>query len=124
MFELEVGMSSHSGIRASNSGSSEFAKKIVLKDAASYGPRKAKITSILDVEDVWEIVNGAEAEPAELPEVDDGADDEVAENNNAAVVVRQAEIKALKKREKKAASLITQTVDDTIVMSLECSISA
>ena len=43
VFELEVGMSSHSGIRARSSSSSEFAKKIVLKDAASYGPWKAKI---------------------------------------------------------------------------------
>ena len=112
-------MSSHSGIRASNSGSSEFAKKIVLKDAASYGPWKAKITSILDAEDVWEIVNGEEVEPAELLEVDDGADGEAVENNNADVVVRQAEIKAFRKRAKKAASLITQTVDDSIVTSLD-----
>ena len=94
-------MSYHSGFRASSSGSSEFAKKIVLKDASSYGPWKAKITSILDAEDVWEIVNGAEVEPTELPEVDDGADDEVVENNNAAVVVRQAEIKAFSKNERR-----------------------
>ena len=94
-------MSSHSCFRASSSGSSEFAKKIVLKDAASYGPWKAKITSILDAEDVWEIVNGAEAEPAELPEVDDGADDEAVENNNAAVVVKRAEIKAFRNERRK-----------------------
>ena len=68
-------MSSHIGIRANSSSSSKFAKKIVLKDAASYGPWKAKITSILDAEDVWEIVNGTEPEPAELPKVADEADD-------------------------------------------------
>ena len=112
-------MSSHSGIRASNSGSSEFARKIVLKDAASYGPWKAKITSILDAEDVWEIVNGSEVEPDELPEVADEADDAAVDDNNAAVVIRQAEIKAFRKRAKKAASLITQTVDDSLVMSLD-----
>ena len=99
--------------RASNSGSSEFARKIVLKDAASYGPWKAKITSILDAEDVWEIVNGSEVEPDELPEVADEVDDAAVDDNNAAVVIRQAEIKAFKKRAKKVASLITQTVDDS-----------
>ena len=35
------------------------------------------------------------------------------------MVVRQAEITAFRKRTKKAASLITQTVDDSIVMSLD-----
>ena len=112
-------MSSHSGIRASSSSSSEFARKTVLKDVASYGPWKAKITSILDAEDVWEIVNGSEVEPDELPEVADEADDAAVDDNNAAVVIRQAEIKAFRKRAKKAASLITQTVDDGLVMSLD-----
>ena len=35
------------------------------------------------------------------------------------MVVRQAEIKAFRKRAKKAASLITQIVHDSIVMSLD-----
>ena len=97
-------MSSHSGIRANSSSSSEFARKTVLKDAASYGPWKAKITSILDAEDVWEIVNGSEVEPDELPEVADEADDAVVDDNNAAVVIREAEIKAFRKRAKKASN--------------------
>ena len=46
-------MSLTSGIRA---GSSEYAKRILLKDKASYYPWKAKITSILDTEDCYDIV--------------------------------------------------------------------
>ena len=51
-------MASISGIRASGSGTSEYMKKIVLKDAASYGPWRTKLTSILDAEDCMEIVTG------------------------------------------------------------------
>ena len=40
-------MAHHSGIRATGSGPGDFIQKIVLKDAASYGPWKAKITSIV-----------------------------------------------------------------------------
>ena len=49
-----------SGIRASGSGSGEYTKKILLKDTATYGPWRAKLTSILDAEDCWDIVNGSE----------------------------------------------------------------
>ena len=38
---------STSGIRASGGGSGEYVKRTVLKDAAGYGPWKAKLTSIL-----------------------------------------------------------------------------
>ena len=41
------------------------------------------------------------------------------DNSNATVVVRQAEIKAFRKRAKKTASFITQTVVDSVVMSLD-----
>ena len=58
-----------SGIRASGSGSSEYVKKIVLKDASSYGPWRTKLTAILDAEDCLEIVNGKEMEPPEIAEV-------------------------------------------------------
>ena len=44
-----------SGIRASGSGS-EYTKKIVLKDSATYGPWRTKLTAILDAEDSLEIV--------------------------------------------------------------------
>ena len=89
-------MASHSGIGASGSGSSEYLKKIVLKDIASCGSWKAKITSILDDEEVWEIVNGIEVEPDELSEVEDEADDVANDVNNAAVEKRQVEIKAFR----------------------------
>ena len=107
-----------SGIRASGSGIREFAKKIALKDAASYGPWKEKLTSILDAEDCWEIVNGTELEPDEIDTVEDDSDDDPADNKSE-VVAREIEIKDWRKRSKKVASLITQTVDDTIVMSLD-----
>ena len=51
-------MASTSGITAFASGFGEYIKKIVLKDSASYGPWKAKLTSILDADDCWVIVNG------------------------------------------------------------------
>ena len=116
---VDVNMMSSSGIRATGSGSGDYVKKIILKDAATYGPWKAKISSILDAEDVWEIVNGTETEPDELPEVAHEADDAAIHINDEAVEKRQVEIKAFRKRAKKAASLITQTVDDSIVMSLD-----
>ena len=105
-----------SGIRAHGSGPSEYIKKIVLKDATSYGPWRTKLTAILDAEDCLEIVNGTELEPPEIAEVQD---DESVPTNVAEIEKRHAEIKEWRKRSKKAASLITQTVDDSIVMSLD-----
>ena len=113
---VDVNMAFTSGIRASGSGSSEYVKKIVLKDASSYGPWRTKLTAILDAEDCLEIVNGTEMEPTEIAEVLDAANDPV---NTAEVEKRHLEIKEWRKRSKKAASLITQTVDDSIVMSLD-----
>ena len=109
-------MASTCGIRASGSGSGEYAKKILLKDVASYGPWKAKLTSILDAEDCWDIVNGTEFEPVRLATVNDV---DGVQENKPQVDARLAEIKDFRKRSKKAASLITQTIDDTIVMSLD-----
>ena len=83
-------MMSSSGIRASGSGSSEFVKKIVLKDKESYAPWRTKITAILDAEDCLEIVNGTEIEPHEIAEVQD-ADNAPA--NSAEVEKRHVEIK-------------------------------
>ena len=116
MSRVDVSMMSSSGIRASGSGSSEYVKKIVLKDKASYGPWRTKITAILDAEDCLEIVNGTEIEPPEIAEAQD-ADNAPA--NSAEVEKRHVEIKDWRKRSKKAASLLTQTVDDSIVMSLD-----
>ena len=59
-------MASTSGIRSSGFGSSEYMKRIVLKDAASYGPWRTKLTAILDAEDCLEIVSGTEPEAAEI----------------------------------------------------------
>ena len=49
----------------------------------------------------------------------ENSNDEVVDNNRAEVLVRETEIKEWKKRSKKAASLITQTLDDSIVMSMD-----
>ena len=88
-------MASTSGIRASGSGTSEFIKKIILKDAASFGPWRTKLTAILDAEDCMEIVDGTELEPAEIAEVLN-ADNTSA--NDAEVDKRQTEIKDWRKR--------------------------
>lgn len=108
---------STSGIRASSSGSGEFMRRLVLKDAAGYGPWKVKLTSILDAEDCWDIVRGDETEPREVPAIIDAGNIEPA--NQRAIDKRELEIKDFKKRSKRAASLITQTLDDSLVMSLE-----
>lgn len=63
-----------------------------------------------------DIVNGMELEPNEIGIV---VDLEYAPKNKSDVVVRQVEIKDWRKGSKKAASFITQTIDDVIVMSLD-----
>ena len=98
------------------SGSSEYTKKIVLKDSVTYGPWRTKLSAILDAEDSLEIVNGTELEPVEIAEV---LNPDNTSANSIEVDKRHAEIKDWRKRSKKAASLITQTLDDSIVMSLD-----
>ena len=100
----DVNMTSTSGIRASGSGSSEYVKRIVLKDKTSYDLWRTKITAILDAEDSLEIVNGTEIEPREIAEVQD---DQNVSTNIAEVEKIHVEIKDWRKRSKKAASLIT-----------------
>ena len=87
-----------SGIRASGSGSSEYTKKIVLKDSITYGPWRTKLTAILDAKDSLEIVNGTELEPVEIAEV---LNPNGVAANTVAVDKRQAEIKDWRKRSKK-----------------------
>ena len=82
----------------------------MLKDSITYGPWRTKLTAILDAKDSLEIVNGTELEPVEIAEVLN-ADNTSA--NSAKVEKRHAEIKDWRKRSKKAASLITQTVRTT-----------
>ena len=69
------------------------------------------MTSILDAEDCWDIVNGDEGEPAL---VEPRTVHRVVVNQEA-VTESKSQLKYFQKRRKKAASLITQTVDDSIV---------
>ena len=50
--------------------------------------------------------------------MEDDSDEELP-NNRSEVVAREIEIEVWKKRLKKVASLITQTIDDSIVMSMD-----
>ena len=92
--------------------------KIILKDREGYGPWKTKVTALLDAEGCWEIVNGTETEPGQVAPIV-AADDALALVNQVAVDSRRGEIKEFCRRFKKAASLITQRVDESIVMSLD-----
>ena len=89
-------------------------KEIILKDVAAYGSWKAKLTSILGAENCLDIVYGTE--PDRVAHVND--DDNI-QDNKAEVDARLAETKDFKKQLKKAASFITQSIDDSIVMSLD-----
>ena len=54
----------------------------------------------------------------EIATAEDDSDEDLSDNRSE-VVAREIEIKDWKKRSKKAASLIAQTIDDSIVMSLD-----
>ena len=101
------------GIRAGGSG--DNVKRIVLKDKASYGPWKAKITSVLDAEECWDIVCRLEVAPVIVAP---RTVDRVVVNREE-VAESRAALKDFNTRSKKAASLITQTIDDSLVMSLD-----
>ena len=88
----------------------------MLKDVASYGPWRAKLTSILVAEDCWEIVSGTEIKPFRIAVMNDANN---APLDQPAIDARQAKIKDFRKCSKKADSLITHTLDDSIVMSLD-----
>lgn len=105
------------GIRASGSGSvAEQLRRISLTDEISFGPWKSKLTSVMVSEDCMGIVNGTELEPVEIAEVING--DRIV-MNDAAVERRHNEVKSWRKRYNKASSLITQSLDNSIVMSLD-----
>ena len=92
-----------SGIRA---GSNERLKRFSLKDKNSYGPWR--ITSALDAEDCLDIVLRNEVEPdCVASERIDGVLVNLEE-----VVQYRADLKDFEKRSKKAAAIITQTIDD------------
>ena len=119
-------MASHSGIRARDSDQGEYSRKPILKGADGYGAWRVKMETILDADDCWEIVQGTEVEPVDLAptaaEVEE--DGEVVENPQPTaaeallIAARRKEIKDYKRRYKKAASLITQSIDDSIVQTL------
>ena len=109
-----MNMLTSSGIRASGSGDI-YTKRIVLKDPESYGPWKTKITSILDAEDCWSIVDRSKVSPTVVGAVP-AANGTV--TNQAQANESRASLKDYNKGMRKATSMITQTVDDSIVMSL------
>ena len=59
-------MASHSGIRARDSDQGEYSRKPILKNAEGYGAWSAKMETILDADDCWEIVQGTNVELADL----------------------------------------------------------
>ena len=77
--------------------------------------------TILDADDCWDVVMGTKLEPNELAVVVDegqeGAPKAVADVAKEAI--RTLEIKDWKRRFKKAASVITQSVDDGLVHILK-----
>ena len=107
-------MASNTGIRVSITDRGDYARKPVLKDAAVYVAWATNLETILDGEDCWDIVVGTEQEPNELGWVFDPSEEEQA----PAEAARAPEIKDWKKRFKRAASLITLSVDDSLVRIL------
>ena len=85
-------------------------KNIISKDREGYGPWKTKVTALLDSEECWEIVNGIESEPGEVAPIA-AADNALTLVNEVAVDSRRGEIKEFRRRFKKAAFLITETLD-------------
>ena len=112
-------MTSTSGIRATGSDRGDYPRRALLKNAAGYVAWSTKMEQTLDAEDCWDIVTGTEVEPDEIGWVVDPGEEEQAPGVQiAAEAARALEIKDWKKRFKKAASLITQGVDDSLVRVL------
>ena len=112
-------MASTSDIRASSSNRADYSRKPILKNAAGYVAWATKMELILDGEDCWDIVAGTELESGELEWVVDPGEEEQAPGVQAAAEAAHAlDIKDWKKRYKKAAQLITTSVDDSLVRIL------
>ena len=112
-------MATTSGIRAISSDRGDNPKRTLLKNAAGYVSWATKMELTLDNEDRWDIVAGTELEPDELGWVVDPREEEQAPGVQAAAeATRALEIKDWRRRFKKAASLITQAVDDSLVRIL------
>lgn len=87
---------------------------------AMYGPWRAKITSILDAEDLWELVCGEERElGADLAPDRDDLDDGYFPRDVSHASALEDDVKAWKKRSKRAAQLISLALDDSIVMTMD-----
>ena len=109
-------MSTSSGIRARDSDLSDSKKGPVLKYAAVYVSWATKMEAILDGEDCWDILKGTESELGEIGWViDPGEEAQAPGVQIAAEAARAQEIKDWKRRFKQAASLITQSLDDSLV---------
>ena len=115
-------MASTSGIRATGSDH-EYSRKPLLKNAAGYGAWSTKMSTILEGEECWELVQGIELEPRSLGVQvvgdGDGVDDPADQVDIARRTERVAEIKDWKRRFTKAASQISQAIDDTMVHMLD-----
>ena len=81
------------------------------------------MSTILEGEECWELVQGIELEPRSLGVQvvgdGDGVDDPADQADIALRTERAAEIKDWKRRFRKAASMITQSVDDSMVQMLD-----
>ena len=115
-------MASNSGIRATGSDQ-EYSTKPILKNVAGYGAWKTKMAAILQGEQCWRLVQGIELEPQSpgVQVVGDG-DAVIDLSDQTDIALRKerlVEIKDWQKRYDKAASSITQAVDDSLVQMLD-----
>ena len=115
-------MASTSGIRA-NGSYQEYSRKPLLKNAVGYGAWRTKMSTILEGEECWDLVQGIELEPKGLrvQVVEDGdvVEDLADQEDIALQTERLAEVKDWKRRYGKAASLITKSIDDSVVQMLD-----
>ena len=115
-------MATTSGIRATGSDQ-EHSRKPLLNNAAGYGAWKTKMSTALEGEECWDLVQGIELEPISLRvrvvEDGDGVEDPADRIDIARRTERLAEIKDWKRRYTKAAAMITSSVDDYMVQMLD-----
>ena len=90
-------------------------KRTNLKDAEGYAPSRARLIAILDFEDCSELMLGIELEPIDIA----SAEDEGVVTNAVEVKGREGLIKDFIKRKKRAVELITERLDDSIVITVD-----
>ena len=114
-------MASSSGIRARDYDREESStRKPILRDATGYISWATKIETILDAEDCWEIVQGTEHEPIELGWVVNDVEGEgvPSASDVAREAAQKVEIKDFRRRFKKATTLITPSLDNSLVPTM------